>query len=668
MWKWISLTLWGGLAVCGNAVAQDVVLHDSIEEITVQGDARAKDVRSTAPVFTLNGKDFQRMGLTDIAETLRRLPSVTLRDYGGAGGMKTVSVRGFGAGHTGVVYDGVALSNCQTGHIDLSRYSLDNVRSLSLAVGDNDDIFIPAKNAASAATLLINTLRIPTGDRLCHVTGQMKVGPWGITNPFLRIEKNISERVGVSLTGDYFYAENDYPYTIKNVTVVQKERRNNNWMSAGHAEANVVVKPTDRSLLNLKLYYYDNSRRLPGDVNYYVNESKEQEHDQNFFAQLGYRQGWQRGKNALTLACIAKFNYSFVDYRDPSYPGGIMDHKYWQREAYASARLMYETGRALAVCYAADYTFNNLSGSDQTVYRDPFRHTVQQSFTAKYHKGRFTAIARALYSLYNNGATAGASADDISHLSPSLSVNYRLLRDEELYLRLSYKDIFRSPSFNEQYYKHYGSTTLKPECTRQINLGLTWSRQYGNASALTITTDAYHNRVTDKIVAVPQTMFMWTNVNLGKVRSVGTDVTGYVVHRISEHHSLIFSCNYSYQKIVNRTDKASPYYGLQIAYTPEHLGGASLAWENPCVSVVLSATGVSHRWANNEHYNGTDMKGYAECGITAYKDMKMRKNIISLRFDVKNLFDKQYEIVRFYPMPGRSWLFTLAVRTGNSTR
>ena len=145
LWKRINLTAWGVLAVHGFAVAQDVVLRDSIDEITVQGDARAKDVRSTAPIFSLNGKDFRRMGLTDIAEALRHLPSVTLRDYGGAGGMKTVSVRGFGAGHTGVVYDGVALSDCQTGHIDLSRYSLDNIRSLSLAIGDNEDIFVPAK-------------------------------------------------------------------------------------------------------------------------------------------------------------------------------------------------------------------------------------------------------------------------------------------------------------------------------------------------------------------------------------------------------------------------------------------------------------------------------------------------------------------------------------------
>ena len=73
---------------------------------------------------------------------MRRLPGVNLRDYGGVSGLKTVSVRGLGSEHTAVIYDGVSLSDCQSGQIDLSRYSIDNVRSLSLYSGDNDDIFL----------------------------------------------------------------------------------------------------------------------------------------------------------------------------------------------------------------------------------------------------------------------------------------------------------------------------------------------------------------------------------------------------------------------------------------------------------------------------------------------------------------------------------------------
>ena len=53
-----------------------------------------------------------------------------VKDYGGIGGLKTVSVRNIGAAHTAVSYDGVVVSNSQAGQIDIGRFSLDNVSTL----------------------------------------------------------------------------------------------------------------------------------------------------------------------------------------------------------------------------------------------------------------------------------------------------------------------------------------------------------------------------------------------------------------------------------------------------------------------------------------------------------------------------------------------------------
>ena len=123
----------------------------TLEGVVVTETASRKALSGTAPLRILDNETMLRLGVTDIADALHRIPGITLRDYGGAGGMKTVSVRGFGARHTGVSYDGIALSDCQTGEIDVSRYSLDNAADISLVVGDNEDIFIPARSASYAA-------------------------------------------------------------------------------------------------------------------------------------------------------------------------------------------------------------------------------------------------------------------------------------------------------------------------------------------------------------------------------------------------------------------------------------------------------------------------------------------------------------------------------------
>jgi outer membrane cobalamin receptor len=49
------------------------------------------------------------------------------------------------------------------------------------------------------------------------------------------------------------------------------------------------------------------------------------------------------------------------------------------------------------------------------------------------------------------------------------------------------------------------------------------------------------------------------------------------------------------------------------------------------------------------------MKGYWDTGLTAYHIFCWGGQQLEARFDVKNFFDTQYEIVQFYPMPGRSW-------------
>lgn len=626
---------------------------DSIDEVVVYGDMKIRDYRSTAPTYSLTQGSLDRLGITDISSALSRIPGITLKDYGGAGGLKTVSVRGFGAQHTAVVYDGVSLSNNQSGSIDVSRYSLDNVSDMSLVVGDNDDIFQPARNVASAASLYINTLRLPTEDLSAHVTAQVRMGSWNHINPHIRLEKNISNKFGFSLVGDYLHADNDYPYTINNVEQKVSANRKNSKMDSGNAELGLVFRPSQANTLSLKAYFYDNTRQLPGMVRYYVNDSREHKHDQNAFTQFNWKSVFSR---KFQFAYVAKFNYVMNDYKDPGYPHHVKDHHYWQREYYTSASLLYTHSENLAIDYSIDYAFNNLTGGDVSTYRSPSRNTILQTIAAKYRLQRFTIVGRLIESLYYNKATFGESAKNIDHLSPSLSVSYKIFEDRDLYIRLSYKDIFRSPSFTESYYEHYGSTDLNPERTNQVNLGVTWSHAFLQASRVSLTIDAYANKVKDKIVSIPYDMFKWTNVNLGSVETKGLDITANAQHQFAPLHLLLFSGNYTYQKVRDMTGNVN----RQIAYTPEHSGSVSMAWENPWANISANAVLVSSRWPNNEHYNGTMLPGYKVVGLTLYRNFSFNKrNNIHLRFDLKNIFNTQYEIVGHYPMPGRSWLFTL---------
>ena len=644
------------LTVVCQLTAQ-TTLNDTLREVTVTETRQSHAFRSSAPTHVLDRRDMTVMGITDMADALHRLPGITLRDYGGAGGMKTVSVRGFGAKHTGVSYDGVLLSECQSGEIDLSRYSLDNVDHLSLVIGDNSDIFIPARNATTPATLTIQTLTerstvLPSPPSL---TAQLKAGSFGYVSPFLRYEQCLTPRLSVSAVGEYVYAENDYPYTIKNGIETVHDRRTNSRMNSGHIELNVLWGTGDDSRMTGKLYYYDNDRQLPGQVRYYTNLSRETLRDRNAFGQFQYQTHW---KNGLSMKWTGKYNWASSSYRDPLYTGGVMDADYWQREAYTAAALLFNPTEHWAFDYSADYAINNLNSSLANDTR-PYRHTILQSATAKMTNRQLTVMGRLLYSLYLNKAQHGTAADDMRRLSPSLSLSFQPLTSHQLFLRASYKNIFRAPTFNENYFFHYGSTDLLPETTDQLNMGITWKNDDKQAFIWAVTADGFYNWVSDKIIAIPYNMFVWHCVNVGKVKTLGVDATLRLSHSFSTTHRLTAYGSYSYQRSENRSLPGSTAYGLQLAYTPEHTGSMSLSYENPWVNVSLHSQGVSKRWANNEHYPSTDIEGYWDTGLTLWQVFSLHHYCVECRFDVKNLTNRQYEIVRFYPMPGRSWMLTL---------
>ena len=639
--------------------AAQTVLTDTLQEVTVTETRHSHALKSTAPMHVIDRHDMSVMGITDMADALHRLPGITLRDYGGAGGMKTVSVRGFGTKHTGVSYDGVMLSECQSGEIDLSRYSLDNVNHLALVIGDNSDIFIPARNAMTPATLQIQTLAAtspdgsPSGFKP-HLTAQLKAGSFGYTSPFLRYEQHLSPTLAISAVGEYIYAENDYPYTIKNGIETIHDRRRNSRMNSGHAELNMLWQMGNSSKMSGKLYYYDNDRQLPGQVFYYSNTSRETLRDRNFFGQVGYQTRW---RNGWAMKLNGKFNWAATLYDDGVVAGWVQDADYYQREAYASMCLYYRTRNHWAFDYSADYAFNNLNSTLSTDTR-PFRNTVLQSATAQYHTARLTVMARLLHSLYLNDAKDGEGAHDMRRLSPSLSLSYAVT--PHLRLRASYKDIFRAPTFNENYFFHYGSKELKAEDTQQLNVGATYAALATQHTELTATADFYYNKVTDLIQGVPHNMFVFTCINIGKVEVLGVDATLKAAQHIGRH-TLTAAVNYSLQRARDHTNPQSPFYDYQIAYIPLHSGSASLSWENPWVNVALGGHVIGERWSTNEHQNSTHIDSYTELNATVWRRFHIGRPVAEVRFDLKNLTDRQYEIVRNYPMPGRCWQLTLKI-------
>lgn len=48
------------------------------------------------------------------------------------------------------------------------------------------------------------------------------------------------------------------------------------------------------------------------------------------------------------------------------------------------------------------------------------------------------------------------------------------------------------------------------------------------------------------------------------------------------------------------------------------------------------------------------LDGYMEHSLSLSRDFLLGDNMLRLQLTVNNITDKQYEIIKYYPMPGRS--------------
>ena len=77
-----------------------------LDSVLVVSHRVSSSVKEGKPVQQMDREAIERLGLQNLSDVVKRFAGANVRDYGGIGGMKTVSVRNLGAHHTAVSYDG----------------------------------------------------------------------------------------------------------------------------------------------------------------------------------------------------------------------------------------------------------------------------------------------------------------------------------------------------------------------------------------------------------------------------------------------------------------------------------------------------------------------------------------------------------------------------------
>lgn len=650
----------GAFVACPLMAQIDTTAYHELHGVEVVEKRKLSTTRVAAPLQVMDRTGIERLGVQDLSEAVKRFSGVTVQDYGGIGGLKTVSVRSLGAKHTAVSYDGVTITDASSGQVDISRFTLDNVEMISLTIGQGDEIFQSARQYASAGALLIQTAR-PHFEEGRTFNGYVKLkgGSFGLVNPVVHHEQALGPRWSSTLHADFVRADSRYPYTLINGELVTKEKRKNSDVQSYHLEGNLFGRVGEAGELDFKIYHFDSERGLPGSINLYNKEVNERVWDNNFFVQGRYRQPLN---THFTLRTLLKYNYAFTRYRDinDKYAIGEQVDRNTQNEYYGSIGVRYQPRTWFTATLTTDLTHSHLE-NNYTNGPNPKRWNSQSVAAVQYKDSRLTATASLLATYMTDHVEQGEKPADKKRLSPAVSLSWRPFPSQNWRVRGSFKDIFRVPTFTDLYYLRMGNTALTPEKARQFNLGLTWSGSIGGwIKALSFSADGYYNKVKDKIVALP-TMYIWRMMNMGEVKITGADLNLSAAFPLPKQMELMLSAAYSYQHAIDVTNPEAKNYKHQIPYTPRHSGNLSLSWENPWVNITYLLTAVDDRYALPQNIDQNRIEGYVEQSVTLNRTFSWKRYRFRLQGELLNLANVNYDVIQYYPMPGRSWRLSLCV-------
>ena len=627
-----------------------------IDEVMVVATRTSQEV---VPVQMLSGEKLRSLGTHSIADAIRYFSGVQIKDFGGIGGLKSINVRSLGSQHVGVFYDGVELGNAQNGIVDLGRFSLDNMESVSLYNGQKSATLQSAKDYASANAVYLQTRkpRFTEGKRNNWNFG-LKSGSFWTVNPSVLWEHRISDRVSLSASTEFLYTTGRYRFTYaKRDGYDTTGIRQNGDVRMTRAEV-ALFGDIEDGYWRAKVYFYDSERGYPGAVVRGQFVHQDRQWDDNFFAQGSFKKDFTPW---YSLQLSGKYAYDYLHYlADPRLDVTAMyvDNHYRQQEAYFSAAHRFKPFRWWTLSLATDFQWNSLD-ADLRDFVYPMRYAGYGAAATSFEFGGLKLSASILYTYIHDVLRASeAEMDDRHQLSPAVIASWKPFRAIDLELRAFYKKNYRMPTFNDLYYTFTGVSWLEPEETTQYDFGATWHliRGKGWFRGVDVQADVYFNQIDNKIVAMPTSnQFRWTMMNLGYVEILGIDAAAQGYFRFGPV-DVSPRVSYTFQRARDLSDPDSEWYGGQVAYIPLHscsvtLGAAYRDWS---FNYSFIYTGERYESSANIPEN------YAQPWYT--HDVSLTKSFLFNGWElqatalVNNILNQQYEVVKCYPMPGTNFM------------
>lgn len=636
-----------------SSFAQKDSSRVQLKQIEVKADSSRKKSYPNAVYTEFSNLEIQNSANDDLGTILSRMSSVTLKDYGGVGGLKTISVRGFSATHTGVLIDGLIQENSQTGSINLGNIRSENVGNVGFWIGSPNDRSLPVKANSYASTINITPYESLNDYRKTKVKTSLNYASFNTLEPFFGLNqkygKSGKNRFGLNFR--YLYSEGNYPYTFENGNqILEGERGNSLVRSAlGNISGSHQLQKGD---LSYRLSYMNENKGLPGAIILYDSTISQQRlANQDFSGQLKY----YLEEDIWSALGFFKYSYSQTDYTDPNFlnsTGGIED-QYWVNSYYGGVNFSIKAARRLEFLLGVDETYTTLVSNKNTL-SNTWRSDLKAMVGINYLVWRIKIQANGIFT-YLTDNNSGVQSFEAIKLNPFISFGIYPIKNSLLHFRVFYKNSLRPPTMNEMYFNQI-IKDVQPEIAHQLNIGTTYKiTTWKFFEYMTVGFDFYKNFVRNKIVLIPtQNLFIWSVQNVGKVDITGLDFSLSFKTNEKKNFRLFWDLKYSLLLAQDVSDPDSKTYKNQLPYTSKDNFSTLFGIEFFDFGLSWQINYGGPRYALTENIEANELPSFLINDLSLYYNFRFKENkhLLRIKVDVRNILNEQYVMVKSFPMPG----------------
>ncbi|AYN67813.1 TonB-dependent receptor [Euzebyella marina] len=582
------------------------------DSVTVLDEVILTDVRllhfSNNNTTVLKDSVLKRNG-SSLTDLLQFNSGIYLKENG-LGMVSSPSFRGTNASQTAVVWNGININSLLTGQVDFNTIVPSNYDDVQIRKGGGSVQF--GSGAIGGSIHLQDQIQFNSG---LENEIELFYGSFETRGVDYRISKG-SDQFTFGFGVNYRASENDYKY------LGTDQKNENGDFETININGKVGYKISDKQLLKFYHQTFLGDRNFSGTLTAPSNSKYKDYNTRNLLE-------WNHFKNNQVQRL--KVGYLYEKYK---YFGNNdrPEFSFGQTNTFLANYDYKITVKNLIFDAIAD--FNHVNGKGSSV-ADAKRNTFAGTLLFKHNVSSNLSYDLNIRKEFVN--------DFDSPLVYALNLEYRPNKKNILYVNGSKNH--RVPTFNEIYWITGGGSSgnpeILPESSYQLEIGhaLLYSKwQFKGA--------AYYISSEDRIQWRPNDSGIWTPINISEASNYGLEVSFKYAESWGQHH-LVWDSGYFYTQA--RNDETNN----DLMYVPKHKATSNISWShlNWKLFYQLFYNGSVYTTSDNSD----ELPDYSVSNLGVSREFKLNKDLdFTAKFQLNNIWNKNYQNVAFRPMPGRN--------------